>query len=501
MASIARESELVLRVTTGDGRQYRFARPFDIGRSETCHVRVYDGGVSRRHVAVWPAGGRWHAKDQGSTSGLFVGNVPVSAVDVPPGVTLSLGLHGPTITLEVEDAAVANLGPLGAGDAQRTIPPRGSEAEALDRAYAKYHGSDDPQQPVGKETQIIRQLIRRQRRVYRVLAAALGLAAVLAGVAWIRTRAELGEHRRQMADMFYELKDVDIQIAALQQQLEATSAAQGNPEIRAQVVAMAARRRSAYRNYDEQMGRLKLYDRNLTPEELAILHVTRLFGECDAVAPMEYLNEVGRYIRQWKSTQRFVRGVTRARDKGYTRHIVDQFVGQGLPAEFFYLALQESDFDPLVSGKKTRYGYAKGMWQFIPDTGKQYGLKIGPLAGSPQPDADDDRHKWDRATVAAAKYIKYIYSTDAQASGLLVMASYNWGEGNVLRWIQGLPANPRERNFWTFRQRYGNRIPPETNNYVFNIVAAAVIGSNPRLFGIDMDPPLAPYLPRDTDAN
>ena len=54
----------------------------------------------------------------------------------------------------------------------------------------------------------------------------------------------------------------------------------------------------------------------------------------------------------------------------------------------------------------------------------------------------------DLATKAAARYLKDLYSTDAQASGLLVMASYNWGEVQVLPLIQSLPNNPRDRNFW-----------------------------------------------------
>lgn len=496
MAAIGRDGVPVLRVTTDDGRQYRFVTPFEIGRAEACHVRIYDGGVSRQHVAVWPAGDRWFAKDQGSTSGLFVAETPVSGVEIPPAVTLSLGLHGPTVSLEVEstDRPSSGVGPAAAAP---TYAETGEEA--LARARAKYEARDNPHQPAGRETQIVRQLLSRQRRTYRLVAGALTVAVLVVGAAWIRARWENEKHRDQLAEQFYRWKELDVDIANLQRQLGAV--ATENSELRATLAQFTARRRTAIRAYDDQMGRLKLYDRDLTPEEIQILRVTRLFGECDAVVPMDYLTEVMRYIRQWQSTSRFVRGVGLAREKGYTRRIVDEFVGQQLPPEFFYLALQESTFDPLASGTKTRFGYAKGMWQFIPDTGQRYGLRIGPLAGVPRPDADDDRHKWDRATIAAAKYIKDIYSTEAQASGLLVMASYNWGEGNVLHLIKQLPQNPRQRNFWALQERFRGRIPDETYKYVFNIVAAAVIGSNPRMFGIDMDPPLAPFLPALTDAN
>ena len=167
-----------------------------------------------------------------------------------------------------------------------------------------------------------------------------------------------------------------------------------------------------------------------------------------------------------------------------------EFQEQNLPPQFFYLAMQESDFDAFTSGPPTYMGIAKGMWQFIPETGKRYGLSIGPLVELRRPDPGDDRHKWQKATAAAARYIKEIYSTDAQASGLLVMASYNWGERRVINLLRSMPANPRERNFWKVLEKYRDRVPKETYDYVLYIVSAAVIGENPRLFGFPFDNPL-----------
>jgi membrane-bound lytic murein transglycosylase D len=240
--------------------------------------------------------------------------------------------------------------------------------------------------------------------------------------------------------------------------------------------------------YDEYLSGLKVYGRTLTEEEKLILRVTRLFGECELIVPREYLDEVTRYIRRWQSTPRFMRGIRLAQDRGYVRTIAEEFISQNLPPQFFYLALQESDFNPLASGPPTRFGYAKGMWQFIPSTGRQYGLAIGPLEKVPQPDPADERFDWAKATRAATRYIKDIYATDAQASGLLVMASYNWGERRVVERLREMPKHPRERNFWKLLERH--RIPAETYTYVFSIVSAAVIGENPRMFGFPIDNPL-----------
>ncbi len=121
---------------------------------------------------------------------------------------------------------------------------------------------------------------------------------------------------------------------------------------------------------------------------------------------------------------------------------------------------------------------------------KRYGLTVGRLADQNSYDPGDDRFNLPKATSAAALYIKDIYNTDAQASGLLVMASYNWGEYRIIDLIRRMPENPRERNFWKLLEKYRDKIPDETYNYVFYIFSAAVIGENPRLFGFDFDNPL-----------
>ena len=154
--------------------------------------------------------------------------------------------------------------------------------------------------------------------------------------------------------------------------------------------------------------------------------------------------------------------------------------------------MQESTFDPFASGPPTTYGIAKGMWQFIPATAKQYGLDGRAARPVPRPDPLDDRHDWQKATRAAARYIKFIYSTDAQASGLLVMASYNWGEQRVIRLVRSHAA-PTRRNATSGScwRSTGTECRQETYDYVFSIVSAAVIGENPRLFGFPFDNPLA----------
>ena len=70
------------------------------------------------------------------------------------------------------------------------------------------------------------------------------------------------------------------------------------------------------------------------------------------------------------------------------------------------VAAEKSNFDPYISGPMTRKGIAKGMWQFVPETAIKYGLRVGPLSDLRRPDPSDERDQFEKATKAAARYIK-----------------------------------------------------------------------------------------------
>jgi hypothetical protein len=76
--------------------------------------------------------------------------------------------------------------------------------------------------------------------------------------------------------------------------------------------------------------------------------------------------------------------ILRAEEHGYGKRIADIMLEHGMPPEFFYLALQESSLKIEAVGPRTRFGYAKGMWQIIPGTAQENGLKVGPLVGQPR---------------------------------------------------------------------------------------------------------------------
>ena len=474
-----------VHVHVPDGRVLRFTEAFRIGRDQDCEVRLTDSQVSRKHVEIAFERGAWCLRDLKSANGIFVDGRRVESVPIAGTLTVSLGIDGPSLTFAIEGSTPPPE-PRSAA-AAATVQGAGRETELLASYEERYFGAGDGGR-VGGRTMMIRRAFervqRKQRRRHVWVVAVCAAAAVAAAGFAVYKHRQIANQQQLALQLFYSIKALDVDIAKLETEIAKT----GTAEQKQQAQTYMMRRRDMERAYDRFLEVLNLYDSKLSEEDRLILRVTRAFGECELAAPSGYMDHIRAYIRRWQSTRRFEQAIRRAQESGYPNGIAAEFLAHNITPLFFYLALQESTFDETASGPPTSWGIAKGMWQFIPDTGSRYGLKIGPLHKLRRPDPEDDRHDWHKATNAAARYIKDIYATDAQASGLLVMASYNWGERRVIRLIQSMPENPQERNFWKLIEKHS--IPDETYDYVFSIVAAAVIGENPRLFGIPIDNPL-----------
>jgi len=190
------------------------------------------------------------------------------------------------------------------------------------------------------------------------------------------------------------------------------------------------------------------------------------------------------YVKYWRRSGVLRQAWQRARSRHLLSMIRTHLAQHDLPQEFLFIALQESGFDYRAVGKPTRFGIAKGMWQMIPPTAKQFGLELGPDSDKPVFDASDMRHDEIRSTEAATNFIAELFATKAAASGLLVLASYNYGPSRITRNLDDLPNDPKVRSFWHF---YRNQwLPDETRNYVFSIIAAALICEDPKLFDYDL---------------
>tara|TARA_B100001971_G_C18267904_1_gene595850 strand:- start:1919 stop:3382 length:1464 start_codon:yes stop_codon:yes gene_type:complete len=138
---------------------------------------------------------------------------------------------------------------------------------------------------------------------------------------------------------------------------------------------------------------------------------------------------------------------------------------QGLPRDLIYLSMAESGF----SNHARSWAKAVGPWQFMPYTGRKYGLEVDFFI--------DERRDPLKATVAASMYLRDLY--ERFDSWELAMAGYNAGEGKIGRAIRRY----KTKNFWDIRK--GRYLRAETKNYVPKIMALAIIGKNLSVFGFD----------------
>lgn len=472
---------IVVRVESGlsTGCEMRFTESFQIGREKDCGLQLKDPHVSRRHLEILYDGLDWIIRDLGSSNGVYLDGAKIKEATLPECAKVELGLGGPILSV-VQELPKTGLAP--PQDAE--FPKGDSVTQVVSRYFDK-----SPSVDAGNHTLMVRQAFERVRKKQsKNYLAIIGVIAVLllgvGGKAWFQQK-KIGNLEAIAGEIFYAMKAIEVQMG----QVESIVLSSANP---AQKKAMIEKRKEfdeMTRRYNDYISELGIYnDNSFSQEERIIMRVARIFGECELNMPDGFLAEVQKYIGKWRTTPRLDRAIQRANEEGYPGFIRQAFLDKQLPPQFFYLALQESDFKSQIVGPRTRFGIAKGVWQFIPDTGFQYGLRSGPLLEEPRYDPNDERFDFEKATEAAARYIKDIYNGEAQASGLLVMASYNWGHNRVRRLIRGMPENPRDRNFWQLLKHY--KIPKETYDYVFYIFSAAVIGEDPKLFGFDFDDPL-----------
>ena len=523
----------------GESARFVFAQGFTAGRSADNSVVVPSAMVSRHHLAVRPENGEWWIHDTKSTNGVSVGGRLIdqkARLELP--ALVQLGTSG--IQLEISRAGQPTPRPPDQPKPQPPAeePPRppsatpGRSARDLSPDQLKARLLAEHEAPdVGEYTRMIRKVIREDRsKRGRKFKGAIWLLVVLfvaaAGLVAYQQIA-LTNARNLAIEMFYDIKVVEVSLAQADmrleesaQLLERTMKALAHENLRveqdrikAQQEMIAAekkrleqeqeklsRMKARYQQYVQEANALRFtLPTAARYEEELIARVARAFGESELELPAGFVAEVRRYIGYWQGSARLRRGIENLERNDYASVVLSALEQERLPAQFIYLPLQESNYENQAIGPETRFGIAKGAWQLLATTAQDYGLTPGPLAAVREFDERDDRFDFARATRAAAKHLRRIYGTEAQASGLLVLASYNYGHGRMRTMIRGMPDNPRERNFWKFIGQY--ELPKETYDYVFYIFSAAVIGEDPKHFGLQFRPPLLAQLDRSATAD
>ncbi|MEO6748497.1 MAG: transglycosylase SLT domain-containing protein [Casimicrobiaceae bacterium] len=164
------------------------------------------------------------------------------------------------------------------------------------------------------------------------------------------------------------------------------------------------------------------------------------------------------------------------RSRRYLYHIVTAVQSRGMPLDLALLPMVESAFNPNALSTSR----ASGIWQFVPSTGKTYGLQ--------QNFWFDSRRDIVAATDSALDYLDSLYTRFGDWQ--LALAAYNWGEGNVQRAVdrnrqKGLPVDFASLT----------NVPAETRNYLPKLQAVKNIIRDPGKYGLVIDDiPDAPYF-------
>jgi membrane-bound lytic murein transglycosylase D len=158
------------------------------------------------------------------------------------------------------------------------------------------------------------------------------------------------------------------------------------------------------------------------------------------------------------------------RTKRYIYYVVQEVKKRNMPMEIALLPIIESAYNPIARSNMK----AVGLWQFIPSTGKNYGLK--------QNWWKDERSNVILSTDASLNYLEKLYKQFGTWE--LALAGYNAGEGKVAREIKKNKRRKRPTDYYTIS------LPRETDEYVSKLIAMKHIIQNPSKFNVDV-----PYIP------
>jgi len=159
------------------------------------------------------------------------------------------------------------------------------------------------------------------------------------------------------------------------------------------------------------------------------------------------------------------------RKSSYEPMISAKLDKRDMPQDLIYLAMIESGFNP----KAKSPAKAGGLWQFISETGKRYGLTVNKKV--------DERNHPEKATDAALSYLADLH--ERFDSWYLAAAAYNTGENRVARIMREVTGSEKgtDEDYY----RISKLLPKETQNYVPMMIAAARIAKDPARYGFDQN--------------
>ena len=182
-------------------------------------------------------------------------------------------------------------------------------------------------------------------------------------------------------------------------------------------------------------------------------------------------------LEWFAKSQRYVDRVT-TRATPYIYFVLDEVKQRDMPTEIALLPIVESAYLPFAFSSSQ----AAGLWQFIAETGKHYGLELNWWY--------DGRRDVYRSTLAALDFLLDLYAR-FDRDWLLALAAYNSGPGTVDRAIRQNLKKDKPTDFWSLR------LPKETRDYVPKLLAISALIADPKAYNINLESiPNEPYFKR-----
>jgi hypothetical protein len=206
--------------------------------------------------------------------------------------------------------------------------------------------------------------------------------------------------------------------------------------------------------------------------EARIDAILRRFGEHDYQIPPEMIERIKYYLGQYTGPMKRIVATYMERRKQYFPMIRRVFAEKNIPLDLAYVSIIESGLDP---DALSRAG-AKGLWQFMPKTARDYGLEVSAQR--------DERTDPEKSTYAAAAYFKDLIAIfGSKSSVMLCMAAYNAGEARIIGALKRINDPVNNRDFWyLYKKKW---LAEETNEYIPQILALIIISEHLEEYGFE----------------
>jgi hypothetical protein len=515
------------------GRKIRVANGVTLGRNpeNTICFSGPDGTlVSGKHAVIEKRGENLMLRDLGSTNGTYVNGQQIAEHPLNIDEVVSLGVSGPKLRLIDRVGATDSTTmrpvtqPLGVSaseprqlsteyegkrpPAKAAVPPGfykpkngggpGDGRDVGDYTMGLAHrlkddeaGKDELQELIkdkGRAERIAKSgvlskrdalMIRsaaqmhshQKKRALIVLGSVSFVALIIVSMLLYQNMGYRGKLKQQEI-LLTEAKNLESQLA--QQQNQAGPATDEHEK-----AMLVAKLRAAERQLMSVRSNLKSSDlintyKNPLGREIHV--ILEGFGKRDYMVPDIFIKQVEKHINTFTNNPG-VRGIIERsllNSHRYKSIIEDELTRQGMPLAFFYLAMHESTLDSAIV---SRTG-ARGLWQFMPATAREYGLRV-PDDWENSPAYLDQRTNPRMSTQAGVKYVKTLYAEFGDVA--LAMAAYNAGEGRIRKALRSIDDPINNRDFW-YIYRLGV-LADETNEYVPKIIATMIIDKNRARYG------------------